>query len=429
MKIHGVATLGVSQALALLAALGGAAVYAAWLDPVELAVWALALSVGRAAMLLVDGGLKAALVRHPQGLDKGAERRLTACVMAAALGLSALAFAAGSGAAALGRASADHAALVTASVVCYLLSHAGSLAALARLERSGRFDRVGRVEGAATVLEFSLPAALMAVGIAVMPALVAGVVIGRLGRALGLLHEAAQESKLSAPVAPGAALVAPPWQDGFVMQGIAALGLLRDQIHLWLVGPLFGAAWAGAYAFGLMACALASQVVVATVSRVAVPALRTLAPRRRAWRAARSLRRLALLTLPLLALVAPGLHLADAHWWQGQWSQALTLLPGLLVRMVAALPLAVLAPWLLLATTPRAAAAVHIRWTLLELLLAVAALAWLGPTGLAVAWAIGGVLGTGLFAWALRGHGLGLFLRAVWRLPQRGPRARRLARA
>lgn len=427
MKIHGVATLGASQALALVAALGGAAVYAAWLDPVELAVWALALSAGRAAMLLVDGGLKAALVCHPQCLGEGAEQRLTAWVMTAALGLASLACVAGSGAAALGRASADHAPLVIASVVCYLLSHAVSLTALARLERGGRFDRVGRIEGAATVLEFALPAALMALGLAVMPALMAGVVIGRLGRALGLLHEAAQESKLGVPMAAGAALGAPPWGDGLVMQGIAALGLLRDQIHLWLVGPLYGAAWAGAYAFGLMACALASQVVVATVSRVAVPALRTLAPRRRAWRAARSLRRLALLALPLLALVAPLLHWADAHWWQGQWSLALTLLPGLLVRMVAALPLAVLAPWLLLATTPRAAAEVHLRWTLLELLLAAAALAWLGPTGLAVAWAIGGMLGTGLFAWALRGHGLGLFLRALWRLPQRAPRARRLA--
>jgi hypothetical protein len=28
------------------------------------------------------------------------------------------------------------------------------------------------------------------------------------------------------------------------------VAMLRDQVHLWLVGPWFGAAWAGAYAFG-----------------------------------------------------------------------------------------------------------------------------------------------------------------------------------
>jgi hypothetical protein len=273
----------------------------------------------------------------------------------------------------------------------------------------------------------------MAWGVAAMPALGAGVVLGRLGRALGLLHQAAAESsaqsRLGLQAEPASALHAPPWRDGLVLQGIAALGMLRDQVHLWLVGPLYGAAWAGAYAFGLMACALASQVVVATVSRVAVPALRTLGPRRRAVRAARSLRRMAFLTLPLLALVAPALHAADAHWWQGQWSHALLLLPGLLVRMVAALPLAVLAPWLLLATTPQAAAAVHARWTAAELLLVALALAWLGPVGLAVAWALGGVLGTVLFAWALRAQGLGLFVRAVLRWPPRAARVRRLARA
>jgi hypothetical protein len=433
MKIHGVATLGVSQALALGAALGGAVAYASWLNPGELAIWALALGAGRAAMLLVDGGLKAALVRHPQGLGAVAERQLTRWVMVAALGLSMLALITGAWAMAAGHAKEGPVGLVTVAVLSYLLSHASSLAALARLERAGCFDRVGRVEGAATVVEFVLPAVLMAWGVAAMPALGAGVVLGRLGRALGLRHQAAVESSahpsLGLHEEPASALRAPPWRDGLVLQGIAALGMLRDQVHLWLIGPLYGAAWAGAYAFGLMACALASQVVVATVSRVAVPALRTLGPRRRALRAARSLRRMALLTLPLLAIVAPALHSADVHWWQGQWSQTLVLLPGLLLRMVAALPLAVLAPWLLLATTPEAAAAVHARWTAAELLLVALALAWFGPVGLAVAWALGGVLGTVLFAWALRAHGLGLFVRAVLRWPPRAARVRRLARA
>lgn len=417
MQILGTRTLATAQALALGAALGSATAYAAWLDAATLALWAVALGAGRAAMLLVDGGLKAALVRHPQALGSTASRRLTRCVLAAALALSLLALAAAGASVSASRVTPEAAALVAGSVIAYLMSHAGSLTALARLERAGRFDRVGRVEGAATVIEFALPAALLASGLAAPAALLAGVLLGRALRLLGLRHAARAERVPAAN-----ALPAPPWRDALPMQGIAALAMLRDQVHLWLIGPLFGAAWAGAYAFALMACALASQVLLATAARVAMPALRALPPRRRALRAARGLRRLAWVTVPLLALTWPLVHVADATWWNGQWSLAVALLPALLLRMLAALPLAVLAPWLAVALPPRDAAVVHARWTAIELLLVAAAVAWMGPAGLAVAWALGGALGTLVFARALRGQGLGLFVQALMRVPMAGRR-------
>jgi O-antigen/teichoic acid export membrane protein len=416
MRPRGTGTLGAAQGLALLAALGSAGVYAAWLDAHQLAVWALALGAGRAAMLLVDGGFKTALVRHPQRLSFRAEARLTRRVSAFALALAMLAIAASAAVVDAGWAQACDAALVAVSMVCYLLSHALSLVALARLERSGLFDRVGRAEGAATVLEFVLPAVLMAAGAGATWALMAGVVAGRAGRATWLVLAAvAERSSLDAQT--GSVADALPWRDGLTLQGIAALAMLRDQIHLWLVGPWFGAAWAGAYAFGLMACALASQVLVATVARVAMPALRPLSPVRRAVRAAHALRRLALVTVPLLAATVPLMMAADTWLWDGRWQLALTLLPGLVLRMLAGLPLTVLAPWLLVAVTPRAAAKVHGQWTLAEVLLAVVALSLFGPVGLAVSWAAGGLLGTLWFAAALRPHGLAWFVRALVRVP------------
>lgn len=412
MKIRGLKSLGAAQSLALLAALGSATAYAAWLDARQLALWALALGAGRAAMLLVDGGFKSALVRHAQGLSAAAERRLTRWVMLAALGLAGLCVATAVATTAAGLAAAADATLVAVSVLSYLLSHALSLVALARLERSGRFDHVGRAEGAGTVLEFALPAALIAAGLAVLPALMVGVVLGRLTRTVWLLQGAART-----PKAPGAGAEALPWREGLTLQGIAGLSMLRDQVHLWLVAPWFGAVWAGAYAFGLMACALASQVLVATVARVAMPALRPLSPRRRALRAARSLRRLALLSLPLLALTLPALHWADAQLWAGRWQLAVDLLPGLMLRMALGLPLAVLSPWLLVAVAPRAAARTHLHWTVAELALALLLLLLLGPGGLAVSWAVGGAIGTVLFARALRPHGLAWFWAALLRLP------------
>ena len=421
MKIRGLHSLGAAQGLALLAALGSATAYAAWLDARQLAVWALALGAGRAAMLLVDGGFKVALVRQPQALAAAAGRRLTRLIGLAAAVLVLAASLASVLLVTAGAASRADATLVLVAVTAYLLSHALSLVALAGLERAGRFDAVGRAEGAATALEFALPALPLAVGLGVPLSLAAGVVLGRLVRTVWLLGAGARQA---GAVPAGEAAQRLPWREGLVMQGIAGLAMLRDQVHLWMVGPWFGATWAGAYAFGLMACALASQVLVAAVARVAMPALRPLPPRRRAVRAAKSLRRLAMVTLPLLLLIVPALHLADALLWAHRWQLALELLPGLVLRTAAALPLAVLAPWLLVAVEPAAAARVHLRWTLAELLLAALALSLWGAAGLAVAWALGGLLGTWLFARALRLHGLGLFVQALLRLPSRGTRLR-----
>ncbi len=420
MKVQGVVSLGVAQGLALLAAMGGAVAYATWLDAACLAVWALALGAGRAAMLLVDGGFKAALVRHPEGVTPGVERQLARASAAVALVLSMLVLpAAGLAVTHAGVATPD-AALVACSVLAYVLSHALSLVSLARLERTGRFDLVGRAEAGAILLEFALPALLMVLGLQPWLALTAGVVLGRFARAVLIMNGA----RVAPAAANAQASTTVPWGDGLAMQGIAALSMVRDQMHLWLVGPWFGASWAGAYAFALIACALASQVLVGTMTRVAVPALRPLAPKRRALRAARALRRLALPTLPLLALTLPVLDWADAQLWDGRWQLALTVLPGLLLRMLLGLPLAVLAPWLAVALPPACAARLHGRWTLVEVLLACLALAVLGPTGLAVSWAVGGLLGTLMFAAALRTHGLPLFLRALVRAPRRPSRLR-----
>jgi O-antigen/teichoic acid export membrane protein len=429
VKLRGVASLGVAQTLALAAALGGATVYAGWLDAPTLAAWMLALSAARAALLLVDAGIKTALVRRHAALRPGEASRLQRLVAAAALLLSA----AGALALALlwgrGQLAAGPAVLTGVSVAAYLLSHALLLPALVRLERAGRFDVVGRAEGLGILLEFALPVLLA--GLSAWQALAAGVMAGRLVRAGWIVWavegrpETVSATATAAAVAPDQAL----WRDALPVQGMAALSMVRDQVHLWLVGPWFGIAWAGAYAFALLACALASQVVVATVARVALPALRPLGPARRALRAARGLRRLLLLTLPLLAATVPLVVWANSGLWDERWSQALQVLPGLVLRMVLALPLAVMAPWLLVAAPTPVAFGVTLRWTGIELVLAVVALALLGPVGLAWSWALGGAIGTWLHARALRPHGLRYFMAALWRSrpprrPLPGPMAR-----
>jgi Polysaccharide biosynthesis protein len=377
------------------------------------------LSAARAALLLLDAGLKTALVRRADALAAGAERRLQR-QMALAAGLVVVLLLAGAAlAVARGWLSEGTAWLLVASVAAYLGSHAALLPGLVRLERQGRFGAVGRAEAAGTLLEFVAPALLLALGVATLPALAVGVLAGRALRAVlvataarGVLIDTAMRTQAGTGL----------WRESLPLQGVVLLSMVRDTLHLWLLAPWFGAAWAGAYAFALMAGMLASQIVVGALARVALPALRPLSPRQRLRWAVRSLRRLGWIVLPPLALLAPAVAAVDGLWLQGRWHDATTVLPWLVVRMVVALPLAVFGPWLLVAAAPAASLRVHARWTLGETAAAVAALALAGPIGLAWVWAGGALLGLGLYAQALRAAGVDLSLWAGLLLRRRGRR-------
>jgi O-antigen/teichoic acid export membrane protein len=410
VKLRGLGTLGVAQGLAMLAALASTAVYARWLDATLLAGWAFALAAARAALLVLDGGLKTALVRRDAALAPAAEshlRRVLALVATALVAAAALA---------AWRAwpplnAAPSPPLVLVSLGAYLLPHAALLPALVRLERAGRFDAVGRAEGAGTLIEFGAPALLLLAGAAALPALAWGVVVGRVVRA-AILVQAARGLDSDTPAQGSNAKL---WREGLQLQAVALLSMLRDTLHLWLVGPWFGAAWAGAYAFAMMACMVASQALVGLVARVALPALRALPPEARHAHVGRALRLLGLLVLPPLLLLAL-LPAWGAPGLEARWPGAMGVLPALVLRVLLTLPLALLGPWLLVAAPPRVTLQVHARWTLAETAAATLALATLGAAGLAWVWPLGGVLGLCLYARALHTSGVPLAPLLPWLL-------------
>jgi hypothetical protein len=393
--VQGVLQLAGAQALAVLAAAGAAVLYARWLQPAQLAGWLLAMAVSRAGLLLLDGGLKTSLVRAAALPDAHTLQRLQrqAAWLAAALSLAVAAAAATL--AAGGRLGPDAAWLLALCPLACFAAQPPLPVALARLERAGCFGPVGRAEGASLLLEFTLPALLMAGGLGVVPAFVGATTLARVWRTARLLAAARQ---LPAPRWSGQPLsTAAAWRDGASVQAVAALSMLRDNAHLWLLGPWHGAAWAGRHGLALTACTLASQVAVTTAARVALPRLRDCTPAQRWPLLLRQTRLLAMACLPPLALLPAWLAWADARLWSGQWAAALPLLPWLLLRMVAGVGLTTLGAGLLLAPGAWTAARCHARWTLLELALAVAALAMLGPAGLAIAGVPGAWLGLLLF--------------------------------
>ena len=417
---RGVGQLALAQGLAVLAAASAAVLYARWLQPAQLAGWLLALAVARAGLLVLEGGLKTALVRRAGLPDATSLQRLVRQGTALAVAGSALVLLAAAGLWASGRIGTEAAWLLAVCPVAYFCAHPPLPVALARLERARCFGPVGQAEGAALLLEFALPAALLAAGLVPAAAFGVAVVAGRALRTGWILRAA---RRLPVDAAPAADAASALWRDGASVQAVAALSLLRDQMHLWLLGPWFGVAWSGLYALAGTACALASQAAVQTAARVALPGLRACSEAARWPALLRQTRWLAIACLPPLALLPAWLAWADARLWAGAWAAALPLLPWMLVRMAAGVGLTTLGAGLLLAPGAWTAARTHARWTLVELLLAGVGLACFGPPGLAMAGALGAWLGLLLFLHATTPAGtpwwprLGPLLGVLWLRP------------
>jgi len=383
---RGVASLGLAQALALLASVGAAAAYARWLTAESFGHWAAALALARGALLLVDGGLRTALVRREHWPGPAALGRLQRIAATAAVLVAATMAAGALWAWHAGSVVAADAMLYAAYAAAYLLSHAALFSALARLERASRFDTVGRAEASSLLLEFVAPAALMQAGAGAALAFTVSVLVARALRGAWIMGAARA-------LGPGAAAAVPTraadlLREGLGLQAVTALSMLRDQMHLWLLAPWFGAAWGGQYGLAMTVCALATQVPVQTAARLSLSALRRTSPAR-CWPAVHArVRRLAIGVLPPLPLLPAALAWVDHGLWQGRWQAAAWVLPWLALRMVAGVATTPLGSWLLVARQPWAAAQAHAAWTALEVLAAVLALALLGPLGLAVAAAV-----------------------------------------
>ena len=405
-------SLGLANAIALLAAVAAAALYAGRLAPPEFAAWTGALALGRAALLLLDGGLKTALVRRADWPAPATLRRLRRLCFGLAIGLLAAGAAAALVAWSAARVPAGAVLLYLLYAAAYLLPYPPLFAALARLERARSFGAVGRAEGLSVALEFALPALLMAAGAAWWLAFALAVSLARAVRSAWIIAAARALGPDSAGTGEPAALL----REGAGVQAIAALSMVRDQMHLWLVVPWFGAAWGGQYGFAFTACALATQALVQTASRVALPALREADADTR-WRlVVERSALLALAVLPPLALLPAWLARADGLFWDGRWAPAVALLPWIALRMVCSVGTTIVGAWLLVAQPPWAAARAHAAWTAAEVAVAVSGLAVFGPTGLAIGCAVSVWVGLGLFvAAAAPGHPIGSRLRELVR--------------
>ncbi len=209
-------------------------------------------------------------------------------------------------------------------------------------------------------------------------------------------------------------------KEGTWLQVASGAAFVRDNLHVLLVGPLFGSNWVGYYGWGLQLSLIASQVFVQISARVSVPMFAQTATFERRWQnCLYQIRLLAMLTAPILIavlLVLPGI---DDHFFLGKWRPGISILPLLFLRMLPGLATTPLGALLMVERGGKRFATANVLWAALEVAGAALLLHLLGPTGLA--WSYATVVWIGLaICLAFLGHNTArLTADVAWSLLQR----------
>lgn len=395
---RGVVSMTVANAVALAIVLLGYILYSRFMTPAEFGIYAGALAVAKVGTTVLDGGLKIALVKHNEVVAPGVLHTLFMCSTAASVLAVLLLTTIVLILAALNLLEPDYALFFTLYGAAYFLTYPFLFIPLAQLERRQHFTPVARVEMLCVSIEYALPALLW---LLVAPGFWSFILAAWIARGLraGLMLFASKDRAWlldrSAPHWHASKLLL---REGLGLQIAVLLGMLRDNLHLLLVGPWFGKEWAGLYAWALQLCAVASQIFVQTAARVALPALRLTQGMDSRWNAMMAqIAWLTIFTAPPLVFLTDIACVANKELFDSKWTAALILLPFIIVRMLPGLATTSLGSLVLAERDARTYAVANAWWTAGEVVVA-ATLLWLyGPIGLAWSYAFMGWLGVAAF--------------------------------
>jgi O-antigen/teichoic acid export membrane protein len=382
--------------------------YSRLLSAQEFGAYAAALAVGNLAILVLDGGIRTSIIKHATALTRGEESVLLKFMLAfSALLLMAVFL----GQSAVGRfypAARNQTGFVAAFAAVYLVTYPWIGLSTAALERSLAYSRIAWIESMGIVLERAAPVFFILLGNLRLSAFVVGLALGRALRIILLAR--AHKVSLTRNRDASSAVVRSLLKEGLWFQAGGAASLVRDNLHVIIVGPLFGALWVGYYAWALQLCMLASQIFVQISSRVSLSVTARSTQFSERWpTVAGQLAMLTAITAPILAaiiIVAPNM---DHLFFADKWHSALILLPLLCARMIPGIACAPVGTLLLVERGAGRYALALWAWTAFEVAAAYGAVKLLGSYGLAISYAFAAWFGLFMFA-----KGIGSFVPSLF---------------
>ena len=392
----GVAALFAASSLSFIVVAVSYVVYSKLLSPDLFGLYAIASAIGTLGVTVLDGGMKNTVIKASRELTGAEEGTLTFVMTGGALALVALMLAAsGLMITWFPAAGRDYRFLALFGAL-YLISWPFMVLQTAHLERRLDYTRVASIESVGLVLERALPVALLLLTRQGIYSFAWGLAAGRLFRVTSLNLRHPQPIRI--PSMADVRSVLPLAAEGAWLQVSTAFCMVRDNLHVLLVGPLFGTVWVGYYAWGLQLSVMASQVFVQMSARVSLPLFASAGNDDDRWRTCLyQVRLLGVAIGPVLAMLLLVVPTVDARFFGGRWSPAVVLLPLLFIRMLSSLAATPLGPLLMVERGSRVYAQANIAWTVIEVVVSAVALVMLGPSGLAWTYATVGWIGLWLY--------------------------------
>ena len=380
----GVVPMTAANVVALSMAIVAYLAYSRLLTPGEYGIYAGALAISRLGTMALDGGLKIALIKNSVPVSPSVLRALFLGSCASAIVTGLLLMAAVTTAMFLGALSKDTALFFASYGGAYFATYPFLFIPLAELERTQQFRPIAKAEALTISIEYALPALLW---VAVKPgfwSFIVAVWLARVLRSAIVAMSTDDRGWLKGRDSPDWLGMKRLFREGFGLQIAVITSIVRDSLHLIIVGTWFGKEWAGLYAWALQLCAVSSQVFVQTATRVGLPALRKTNSSALRWQGTQN--QIIWLTILCTSPLAFLPHIAEAVntiFFDGKWLVALPLLPFLILRMLPSLVITPLSALILIERDAQTYAVANLQWTVSEILAAMFILYWIGPLGLA----------------------------------------------
>ena len=392
----GVAALFAANSLSFVVVAVSYVLYSRLLSPGVFGLYAIASTIGALGVTVLDGGMKNTVIKAPRELTDVEEGTLTFVMTGGALVLLALMIAADRPVIHWFPAAGRDYRFLALFGALYLMSWPFMVLQTAHLERKLDYARVAWIESGGLILERGLPAVLLLFTRQGIYSFAWGLAAGRLFRVTSLNVRHLQPVRI--PSIAEIRSLLPLAAEGAWLQASTAFCMVRDNLHVLLVGPLFGTVWVGYYAWGLQLSVMASQVFVQMSARVSLPLFASARSSEDRWRTCLyQVRWLAVVIGPILAMLLLVVPTVDGRFFGGRWSAAVALLPLLFTRMLASLAATPLAPLLMVERGSRSYAQANIVWTVVEGTLSAVALVMVGPSGLGWTYAVVGWFGLWLY--------------------------------
>ncbi len=165
--------------------------------------------------------------------------------------------------------------------------------------------------------------------------------------------------------------------------------LIRDNLHILIIGPLYGQSWVGYYAFGLVLCSMSSQIIIQVSSRLTASMTRNMDNyEEKKQYILTQVNYLAGLIIPILPVFYFVIVWLNQSFFENKWTNTILILPLLFLRMIMGVITTPVGTFLMVNKSGNQFILVNWYWTVAEIIFALIAAYFLGQTGLAWSYAM-----------------------------------------